>query len=267
MSRRARVIVSAYNQLPYLKRTLRGWLRQTSRDFALTIADDGSTPDTTEWLSAFRKEAEAAGVPLDHVWQEDIGFRKSRILNEAILRSDGEPLLLFSDGDCIPKADFVERHLAVHESWSFQVGGAVRLTRETSEAVTESDVDDGSFERLVGPADRRDLAARHRKSRWGVWLRRKNRPKVLGLNLGVDRPLLEAINGFDENLVGWGGEDSDLRDRAMRVRPRPRVKSLYLATWVFHLWHPVKPGDREKIRRGAEERPLRCRQGLAEHTA
>ena len=37
------------------------------------------------------------------------------------------------------------------------------------------------------------------------------------LNFAMDRGLFEALNGFDERFVGWGYEDSDLRDRAMRL--------------------------------------------------
>ncbi|HIG04401.1 MAG TPA: hypothetical protein EYQ08_01515 [Planctomycetes bacterium] len=66
-------------------------------------------------------------------------------------------------------------------------------------------------------------------------LRLKNRPKVLGLNMAMDRALFEDLNGFDEKFVGYGLEDSDLRDRAMRRSPRPRVVNLYGEKDVYHL--------------------------------
>jgi GT2 family glycosyltransferase len=259
------VIVAAYQQLPYLQRTLRGYLRQTSNDFALTVADDGSGPETKAWLSEFAKECEARGIPFQHVWHEDRGFRKNAILNEAIRRSDGEPLLLFSDGDCIPPARLVEAHLAAHEARSFHVAGAVRLSQEDSERLTPADVDSGRFEGLVTPADRRDLAKRHRKSRWGTLLRRPHRPKVLGLHMAFDRALLEEVNGFDERFASVTvGEDSDVRDRVMRLRPRPRVKNLYRTVWVYHLWHPQAVHDRRAPHEAyyRSERPVRCEQGL-----
>jgi len=49
-------------------------------------------------------------VPIIHVWQEDEGFQKSRILNKAILACTSDYILM-SDGDCIPKSDFVEQHI------------------------------------------------------------------------------------------------------------------------------------------------------------
>ena len=266
MPRRARVVFASYNQLPLLRRAIRGYLRQTTTDFALTVADDGSASDTLEFLEAFRPELEARGVPLDVVWHPDEGFRKTTILNEAVRRSDGEPLLVFSDGDCIPPARFVERHIAVHEHRSFHVGGAYRLSPEASAGLTEADVDAGRYERMGAAADRRDLAKRRRKSLAGVWLRRRNRPKILGLNFAVDRALFEEVNGFDERFRSWGvGEDSDLRDRVMRCRPRPRVKVLYGRNDVYHLWHEQRgSGGREKHRAYMEsERPIRPEQGYA----
>ena len=69
---------------------------------------------------------------------------------------------------------------------------------------------------------------------------------VKALNMAIDRALFEALNGFDERFESWGvGEDSDLRDRAMRLRPRPRVKVLYGVNDVFHLWHP-RSGRRDQ---------------------
>lgn len=259
----ARVIVAAYEQLPALRLALRGYLRQTTRDFTLVVADDGSKDDTRTWLEGFARDAEAAGIPFEHHWQQDRGFRKTRILNASVRAATDETLYLFSDGDCIPPAAFVERHLAAHEPLSFHVGGAVRLGPEASARIDAACVDRGDFERMVGPADRRDLARRARKSRWGTLLRRKNRPKVLGLNMAFDRALFEALNGFDERFEGYGYEDSDLRDRAMRHRPRPRVKVFYGENDVFHLYHPAIPGGRKPNRDYYRlQRPVRAERGL-----
>ena len=96
-----------------------------------------------------------------------------------------------------------------------------------------------------------------------MFLRRKNRPKVLGGNMAFDRVLFAALNGFDERFEGFGLEDSDLRDRAMRLRPRPKVKNLYGVNDVFHLWHPR--GGRGKSPNRAyyeQRRPARCEVGL-----
>ena len=263
----ARVIVTAYENLPALRRALRGYLRQTTLDFGLTIADDGSGPDTRAFLDAFGAEARARGIEYASVWHEDRGFRRAAISNAAVRCTDGEPLLIFVDGDCIPPAHFVAHHLRVHEPWSFHVGGAYRLSEAVSASITEDDVDSGRFERLHGPEHARALRRLRRKSRWGTLRRRRRRPKVLGLNFAMDRALFVALNGYDERFTAYGMEDTDLGDRAMRLRPRPRVKNLYTRCDVWHLWHPVNAAGRAgglAIYR-QHTHPPRCELGLDRH--
>lgn len=242
----ARVIITAYNNVPALRIALRGYLRQTTQDFGITMADDGSGPETRAFLREFGAEASAHGIPFDTVWHEDLGFRRAAISNAAVRRTQGERLLIFVDGDCIPPAHFVARHLGVHEPWSFHVGGAYRLSRTVSSSITESDVDAGRFESLGGPEHMRQLLRLRRKSFWGTLFRRRRRPKVLGLNFAMDRALFFALNGYDERFTEYGMEDTDLGDRAMRLRPRARVKNLYLECDVYHLWHPQHAGGRSR---------------------
>lgn len=262
---RALVVIATYNQVPYLARVLRGYLRQTTTDFHVTVADDGSREDTRALLERFAPAFQAAGIGFQHAWHEDLGFRKCLILNEAVRQSPAAPLLIFTDGDCVPAASFVAQHLAVHEPMSFHVGGAYRLTQAQSEAIDEDAVARGAYEGIESPANLRELAKRRRKSIWGTLLRRKNRPKILGLNFAMDRSLFEALNGFDEEFTDWGiGEDSDMRDRAMRLRPRPPVKVLYGRNDVYHLWHP-QPATKNhstSLDRRKLARPVRCVHGF-----
>ena len=264
MTARANVIVSAYNQLEFLRLTLRGYLRQTTNDFALTVADDGSRDGTREFLREFAGELEALGIKFRHVWQEDEGFRKGAIVNEAVYQEGVEPLLIFADGDCIPPAYFVERHLAAHEPWSYHVGGAHRLAKEISATLTAEDVDSGRFETLGDATHRKALRRLRRKSFWGTLLHQRRRPKILGLNYAMDRDLYVALNGHDERFTEYGLEDTDLGDRAMRLKPRPRVKNLYTLNDNYHLWHPQATGGRETSLELYErmDRPPRCELGL-----
>ncbi|MHC4077365.1 MAG: glycosyltransferase [Planctomycetota bacterium] len=261
---RARVILATYNQVPFLRFVVRGYLRQTNKDFTLVFADDGSGPEQREYLQEWIPKLEAAGIAAEHVWHEDDGWRKNRIMNDAVRCAGDERLLIFSDGDCIPPARFVERHLAVYEPRSFHVGGPVRWSQEITERLTEADVDSGAFESLDESSSQKWLQKFKRKSQWGLLLRRKNRPKVIGLNMAVDRQLFEAVNGFDENFRWpFQGEDTDLRDRLMRLRPRPRVKVLYTRNDVFHMWHPTKSvGRRDNSAYYKTQRPIRCENGL-----
>lgn len=260
-------MVPTYMQPDYLRRTLRGWLRQTTRDFRLVVTDDGSSDATRDVVSAFRQEAAGSDLEVVYLWQEDQGFRKARALNRAAAHPGDESLLIFTDADCIAPSDYVAKHLAVHEANSFHVGGVNFLTVEETRSLTVQDVDAGSYESLVHATDTAHARRRRRKSAIGVFLRNPTRPKIWGANCAFDRSLFNAINGFDEDFEGWGYEDSDIRTRAMRYRPRPRVKNLYLQNDVFHLHPPVVRGD-ERARnrpRYREDRPVRCVRGLDQH--
>ena len=70
------------------------------------IADDGSGPETKKVVEDFQK---IFPVPLIHAWQKDLGFRLAASRNNACKLSSGD-YLIFLDGDCIPKKDFVEKH-------------------------------------------------------------------------------------------------------------------------------------------------------------
>ena len=115
----ASVIVSTYNQPAWLALCLSGFAHQDRHDFELIVVDDGSCAETRALLAARR-----AGLPfhLQHVWQEDRGFRKCRALNLGILAARSD-YLVFTDGDCVPRRDFVSAHLRLRARGSQCTGG------------------------------------------------------------------------------------------------------------------------------------------------
>lgn len=259
---RARVILTTYERPQLLKLSLAAWARQTFRDFAMTIADDGSGPETAEVVRSF---AATAPFPVHHSWWEHRGFRRAGVLNQGVRSGASEPMLLFTDGDCVPPATLLAEHVAVHGPRSFAVGGAIMVDRESSATVTEATIAAGGHERLGGFASRFKNRRRRWKSILGVALRLRHRPKVLGANVSIDRALFDEVNGFDESFVGWGLEDSDLRDRLMAMRPRPVVRILLGRTDTIHLWHPPSPSAGKRMNRpyyDAGGRPIRCVHGL-----
>ncbi|HLF52049.1 glycosyltransferase family 2 protein [Flavobacterium sp.] len=130
------VIITTYNAEEWLRKVLIGFSVQTETDFEIVIADDGSTAATLELLTTFASKFK---YPIVHVWQEDDGFQKSKILNKAILQSNSD-YLLFTDGDCIPRKDFVATHLKYKEKGYFLSGGYFKLPMSISEAISEEDI-------------------------------------------------------------------------------------------------------------------------------
>jgi glycosyltransferase involved in cell wall biosynthesis len=232
------VIVTTYNRPDALALVLEGFCAQTSLEFSLLVADDGSTEETRRLVEAY---AARAPFVLQHVWHEDRGFRAAAIRNRALAAAAAD-YIVFTDGDCVPSRDFVATHRRLAERGWFLAGNRVLLSRAFTERAL---------------AGRLPLHAWTNAQWLGAWLRRDiNRLLPLaalpdgglrklqparwkGLktcNLSVWRDDLERVNGLDESYSGWGLEDSDLVIRLLHAGVRH--KTVRFAAPVFHLWHP-----------------------------
>jgi glycosyltransferase involved in cell wall biosynthesis len=118
------LIVSTYNQPDHLDRCLFALERQTLAGFELLLADDGSDERTRRVIG---KYSAAFSHPVRHLWQEDKGFRKTRILNKAIASTRAE-YLVFMDGDCLAHTDFVKEHVAGAKPGYYLNGSMIRLS-------------------------------------------------------------------------------------------------------------------------------------------
>jgi len=226
------VILSTYNQDRLFDRSLTGYERQSTDDFEVVIADDGSGPRTRELIEA---HSTSFPVRLHHVWQEDKGFRKALILNRAVLESQGERLI-FTDGDCIPSRTFVEEHLEEANRGHWVVGGHVRLNEARTDAITSADVREGRVDRMASLPEALALWFVHLKSLGYIAARKRRKPKLLGLNFSVDRDVFYAVNGFDMTFENSAKDDSDFRNR-LQLASIP-ARSLWHRARVFHQHHP-----------------------------
>ena len=132
----ASVIFSTYNSEKWLEKVIIGFSVQTYKDFEIIIADDGSREATKNLIDKLRAEID---IPIVHVWQEDNGFQKSQILNKAIIASNSD-YLIFTDGDCIPRKDFVQTHIDYREQGYFLSGGYFKLPMSISELISKDDI-------------------------------------------------------------------------------------------------------------------------------
>ncbi len=225
-------MLTTYNQPRLLDLVLRGYARQTSLDFELVIADDGSGPETRYVIE---RHARDAPFRIGHVWQPDKGFRKSEAVNRAVLQTRAATLIL-SDGDCIPVRSFVEEHVAMARPRTYVVGGHIRLTPDYTASLTADDVRSGRFERQGRLSERLKLWTTHGKSLVYIATGKRRKPKFYGLNFSVDRESFYRVNGFDHTYHNSGREDSDLRNRLQLAGVRAR--SIWHRARVFHLHHP-----------------------------
>lgn len=212
---RVSVIVSTYNSPEWLSRCLWGYAAQTHRDLEVIVADDGSSIETALLIRRLRGET---GLQVRHVWQAHRGFGKCAILNKAILATKSD-YVVFTDGDCIPRFDFVEQHARLAEPGCFLSGGTVRLSMAVSREIGPQHILDRQI------TDSKWLAA-HGLT-WGrrvwtlaagprlAWLCDRlttTRATFNGGNSSAWKADLVRVNGCDERM-GYGGEDRELGDR------------------------------------------------------
>ncbi|MCC7159380.1 MAG: glycosyltransferase [Ignavibacteria bacterium] len=244
MKKKASLIISVYKKIRELELILNALKIQTFKDFEILIADDGSGVELSKFISDFKKTSD---LDITHVFQNDSGFRKNRILNKAIKKSNYN-YLIFIDGDCVPHSDFIRQHLLYMKNNTVLCGRRVNLSKSLSDRI--------SIDRIINK-DYEKIRLKHVLDSWkkndrstfveeGLLIRNKILRKlfskkevhIVGCNFSLNKQLIEKINGFDENYIGPGfGEDSDIELR-LRLAGAEFFSVKNLAV-IFHMYHGI----------------------------
>jgi glycosyltransferase involved in cell wall biosynthesis len=248
------VIITTYNSEEWLRKVLLGFTVQTEKDFEVVIADDGSSAKTEDVINLF---AEKFKHPIIHVWQEDLGFRKSRILNKAILKSNSD-YLLFTDGDCIPRHDFVAVHVKEKKEGFFLSGGYFKLPLSISNAISEEHIiSQKCFD--ISWLIKQGLKANFKVSKlthntyfaaFMNWLTPTKRSWNGHNSSGYKEDIL-AINGFNEEM-DYGGMDRELGERMFNNGMLS--KQIRYSAICLHLDHARGYANEERIKHNMEIR-------------
>lgn len=291
ISSRVAVIVTTYNRPKALCWVLSGLAQQTLKPGLIVVADDGSQDSTRTAIDRIRLNWQTIGsLPkLVHVWQADEGFRAARIRNRAVAHclsheSQRPDHLIFIDGDCIPLPNFVAEHsklIGTPDQRLTIAGGRTLFSEElTYQLEQESETE------IFSNYSKRFLVLQLLK--WRIQGRLNRILPLLTLpisSLRLSSPLkwqsfrtcnvslwtsdLIAVNGFNEDFVGWGFEDSDLAIRL--IRAGIRVKSGRFATNVLHLWHPESSRsnieNNKALLKNSWSNDIKVPEGLDKHVA
>lgn len=244
---RVSIIITTYNSPAWLEKVLWGFAVQTHKDFEILIADDGSGDETRALIDRLRGET---GMEIVHVWHEDDGFRKTAILNKAIVQATAD-YLLFTDGDCIPRADFLQVHADNATKGYFLSGGYFKLPMETSEAITKEDIETQrcfdvpwlKAHGLSGTYKTLKLTAHG----WRQRLLNNMTPTKAtwnGHNASGWKEDLLAVNGYNEDMQ-YGGLDRELGERLMNAGIKG--KQIRYSAVVIHLDHKRGYATKESI--------------------
>ena len=235
-------IVPTYNRPKALKLCLLSLARQSMPPSEVLIADDGSGDETRDLIREMQKQLQDV-FPLVHVWQEDIGFRKPRILNEAVRKASGD-YLVFIDGDCMAHRHYIRAHVERSDPASILSGKRVDIGKQLTERLLKEERVLNSpelrllLDSLKGASRKveeafviknpllRRLMHRDRITDDGVW----------GCNFSLYKDLFMAINGCDEDFLDGSLEDNDLGIRVLNQGKQ--LRSMRGLAIIFHLWHP-----------------------------
>jgi glycosyltransferase involved in cell wall biosynthesis len=225
------LVITTYNWPEALNLTLASVARQTRPPDQVIVADDGSGPSTRAVVERWQ----ATGLAIEHVWQQDEGFRLARSRNGAIAAARTEYIVLV-DGDMILHPHFIADHLRCARTDCFIQGARPQL----SPATTAQLLHDGSA--AVGPFTP-GLQRRAYALRSPLLARMFSRTKaalggVQGCNQSFWRSHALQVNGYDERFTAWGPEDREFAARLLHLGIRRRyVRHMAIA---FHLHHPTR---------------------------
>ena len=246
---KASIIISTYNQPEWLRKVLWSYEAQTFTDFEVVIADDGSGEETRQLIEDFKA---SSSLEVQHVWHEDDGFQKTKILNKAIVASRSD-YLIFTDGDCMARRDFVETHMAFREPGYFLSGGYFKLPMNISELITKEDIiSQRCFDLSWLKSHGLKSSFKNNKISSGPF-----KAKLLnvmtpttatwnGHNASGWKADIVKVNGFDERMQ-YGGEDREIGERMFNLGIK--AKQIRYSAICLHLDHArgyVKPEMIEK---------------------
>lgn len=259
---RISVAVITYNWPEALELVLRSLASQTELPHEVIVTDDGSKLATRELVLRMARDYPTRLV---HLWQPDDGARMSRARNRAIAAAQGDYIILL-DGDMVAERHFIADHRRFARKGCFTQGSRV-LT------------DDHSVKDMLGRGPtfpdffRRGIDRRRHTVRLPLLAHLFARPStrqrgIKSCNMGFWRDDLLRLNGFNEAMIGWGREDTELAVRAFHAGLLRR--DLRLGGLAVHLYHRTRkhlvdnPNDRI-LADTRQRRLVRCEQGAEQY--
>jgi len=230
------LLISTYNWPEALDLVLKSAMAQSVQPFEILIADDGSRAETKMLIDDYKKKSETKIV---HIWHEDDGFRRSKILNKTIAASSSDYIVQI-DGDCIMHPDFVKDHQTFVKNGLFLFGSRVNIQEShLKELFKGKEINFGFLSKGIKKRTRA-LRVPLLSSFYKPSLELSK--KLRGCNLSFWRNDFISINGYNEELEGWGREDSEMIIRMLNkgiAGKRLRYRGI-----VYHIWHLVKDVSR-----------------------
>ena len=222
-------IIATYNWPKALELVLLSLIGQSTLPDEIIIADDGSTNETKLLIDKYQQK-----IKIQHIWQKDNGFQKTSILNKAVALAKGDYIIQI-DGDIVLHKHFIKDHVKTAKKKTFIHGSRVFLNKELTEKAIKklsfnfSFFNNGLTNRFNGI---------HSIFLAKIFSRKNNSLKgTRGCNFSFWKKDFISVNGYNEDMKGWGKEDTELSFRLINIGlQKHKIKCLAVC---YHLYHPI----------------------------
>jgi glycosyltransferase involved in cell wall biosynthesis len=239
------LLLSTYNWSEALELVLKSVGEQSVLPDQVIIADDGSGTDTKRVIESFKKDFKN---PVIHIWQEDKGFRKAKILNKALAKITSD-YVVQADGDCILHRDFIKDHVKFAKPNTYLFGSRVNIQKTFLPTLFSRK--QTSFHYFSTGIKKRGRTLHFPLLTKFYSPTNQLSSKVRGCNISFWKKDLVEVNGFNEEMEGWGKEDSELVARLMNKGVKG--KRMKFSGIVYHIWHKEKSRNQAKRNKEIED--------------
>jgi len=252
------LVITTYNWEEALEVVLSSIKKQSELPFEVIIADDGSREETLQLIT---KMQATFPTPLLHCWQEDKGFRAAQIRNKAIAQAKGDYIVMI-DGDMVLSPNFIASHNKnAKKGWFVQGCRSLLNAPLTSKLINKPFVPNFFTQ---GIKNRKNCINNQLLSQLFSY-KRNNANSTRTCNFAAWRKDIIEINGFDNNFVGWGREDSEFVERLLNSGKN----RLYLkfSGVAFHLNHQENtrsflPDNDLRLKETIKYNKCKCQNGI-----
>ncbi len=253
------LLVSTYNWKEALELFLLSVQQQVELPDELIIADDGSKEDTRKLIDSFKTRFP---IPIIHIWHKDTGFKKSIILNKSIVKIQADYVIQV-DGDCILHPCFVKDHKRFAEKGCYLYGSRVSIKKEFLSKLFSTKKTKFNF---FSKGIKKRTRTLHFPF-FASFYKPENSfsKKFRGCNFSFWRDDFIAVNGYNEEMTGWGREDSELAIRMLNHGTKG--KRIRYAAIVYHIWHKIRSRKHLTVndliqQEAIDKKLLRCNNGV-----
>jgi glycosyltransferase involved in cell wall biosynthesis len=258
------LVVTTYERPEALAAVFASIARQSRMPDEIVVADDGSSQAARAITASLIAQAPAAAREIS---QPHEGFRVARLRNLAIAAVKADYVVCI-DGDMLLHPEFIADHVR-----HARIGHYTQGVRVRTDAILTADLIDaparfpGALESGLGVLRRAYLL--HSPGMQRACLRVANHlVSIKSCNQAFWREDLVRVNGFNEDIVGWGPEDKELCVRLENAGVRRQT--LLFGGIACHLHHaPASraslPRNRAILGETRRQRRVRCEHGLDSH--